>query len=210
MSDNSPLGQEPAVTETQPDEPQDGAGAAQPTAAGQEPETFDADYVAKLRNEAAKYRTQARDTQKAMEDLKSEFDELRKGQESAKKKELAEQGKYKELFEESAATIQKLEAKAAELSGLNEKVTKYQETITGLLESQREGLPESIVTLLDKLDPVEQLEWLAKNKKEVAKPKGAPALSEFNPSGAGGNPENDAQRVSRLRRNTGQMVTPFG
>lgn len=49
-----------ATPEVTPDAPAPAAGADAPQEGKQEPQTFDADYVAGLRKEAAKYRTEAK------------------------------------------------------------------------------------------------------------------------------------------------------
>lgn len=209
MADKTPLSGPEPTEETQPE-------AAHPESDAGQAQTFDADYVEKLRGEAAKWRTQFRDTQKQLEDIQAQLTQQQKEREQAKTAELKEQGKYKEAFDEATATITRLEAQAAEAKQMKATVEKYQAALTGLLESQRDGMPESITTLLDKLDPVEQLEWLAKNRQAVVPPPEAPeaprkpSLAGFNPAGTPGNAENDAQRVARLRKQSGQMVTPFG
>lgn len=156
-----------------------------------------------------------KESQAQLESLQAQLSQQAKAQEQAKTAELKEQGKYKEAFDQATETITRLEAQVAEAKQLRATVEKYQATLTGLLESQRADLPESITTLLDKLDPVEQLEWLTKNKQAVTKPaepgeKPRPQLASFNPPGTGGPAEDDRQRVARLRKQTGQMVTPFG
>ncbi len=58
-----------------------------------------------------------------------------------------------------------------ELESVLEKAERYGGVLTKLLETQRAGLSEAITKLLDKLDPVDQLEWLAANKETISKTK---------------------------------------
>ena len=106
MSDQEP-GQEPQ--EVPPQEPQ----------AGDEPQTFSADYVKELRAEAAKYRTELRDVQKEFETIKTE-------REKATETELAEQGKWKELAEKNATKLADYEAKAQEWEEYSRYVSQWE------------------------------------------------------------------------------------
>lgn len=193
-------GQEPTATPTP--EP------AKPDSSGQEPKTFDEAYVKKLRDEAASHRTKAKEFESTLSQVQAELEQLRKSQESAKAKELEDQGRWKEIAEQNAL-------KLAQFEGLPTKLQEYETTIKGLLEGQREGLPEAIIELLDAMNPVKQLEWLGKHKAELVKPatqqsNGQPAkLANFNPAGQGGNAETDQQRVARIQRQRGQMTSPF-
>jgi hypothetical protein len=195
-------GQEPTTTPT-PD------STGQPDSSGQEPKTFDEAYVKKLRDEAAGNRTKAKDLEKNLSQLQEELSKLKGTQEAATKKELEEQGRWREIAEQNAL-------KLANLEGLPVKLKEYEATITGLLEGQRDGLPEAIIELLDAMPPVKQLDWLAKHKAELVKPQPEqqqPAqrqnLASFNPVSQGGNAETDQQRVARIQRQRGQMSSPF-
>lgn len=177
--------------------------AQQKPADDDEGKTFSADYVKELREEAKQNRLTAQKLQK-------QIDDLTKAQDSAKQKELAEQGKYKELADDAMNKLQQLEP-------YKEQAERYQGVISNLLETQRQGLPESIAALLDKLDPVDQLEWIANNKATVTatpandqQAQQPPALAQFNPRGDGQVTETDAQRISRLRKTAGQTTSPFG
>jgi phage-related minor tail protein len=175
----------------------------------QKPE-FTAEEIAKykeLRKEAATRR-------KENEALAKELAELKAAQEEQANAELMEQGKYKDLADKANNRVKELESVAEQ----NERLIGV---IDNLLTTQKDGLPESITRLLDKLDPVEQLEWLAENKATVtqpepeteqepgtAQPQKQPALTPFNPN-SGQVKENDAQRLSRLYSQT-MGNTPFG
>ena len=141
-----------------------------------------------------------------LKQLEKEKAESEKAASEFSRKTAEEQGKYKELYEQSTAKLSQLEekAKSAEL---------YQEVLNKLLTTQRAGLPEGIIKLLDKLDPADQLEWIAENKSTVA-----PATQQAQPNQAGQaafNPvngkqvETDKDRLTRLNRQRG-VISPFG
>jgi len=190
-------GQEPEPTPTpEPSEP-----------SGQEPKTFDEAYVKKLRAEAASHRTELNETKKTLGQLQEELNKLKGAQESTKQKELEDQGRWKEIAEQNAL-------KLAQLEGIPDRLKEYEITITGLLEGQRDGLPAAIIELLDAMPAVKQLEWLGKHKAELVKPANGQQtkqkpLADFNPSGTSGNAESDQQRVARITKSRGQMVSPF-
>lgn len=208
--DKTPLGgQEPTGDTTPPKTDLTLTEPATPPATdpGQEPKTYDEDYVKKLRAEAAEHRTKARDVQKQLDAQQEELDKARKAQEAKAADKLKEQGEFKALAEQYATRI-------SELEPLEAKVERYETIITGMLENQREGLPEYVTQLLDKMDPVEQLSWLTENKARFSQQPAEPAqprgLAGFNPATGQPAKETDAQRIARQRRQSGQRVSPFG
>ncbi|WP_017972518.1 hypothetical protein [Actinopolyspora halophila] len=68
--------QEP--TQEQPAQPQEPEGGQGEQGSEQEPQTFDADYVKKLRDEAAKHRNEKNSTAQERDKLKGTLDQLRK------------------------------------------------------------------------------------------------------------------------------------
>lgn len=75
----------------------------------------------------------------------------------AEERSAAEQGQFKELAEQRQTRI-------AELEPFEAKATRYEAALGSLLDVQRKDLPKHITALLDKLDPAEQLEWIAANQ----------------------------------------------
>lgn len=117
MADEDP-GQEP----TTPPEGQEPEGEQQEPVQPSEPEgeqqdSFDREYVEKLRQEAAKYRTQLRELEAAEEERQSE-------REAAEQKRLEEQQKFQELYEKEKAKREAAEAQrqALELTSLKRRV----------------------------------------------------------------------------------------
>ena len=111
----------------------------------QKPE-FTADEIAKYKE----LRAEAAQRRKENKALAKELAELKAAQEEQANAELVEQGKYKDLADKASARVKELETVAEQ----NERLTGV---IDQLLATQKDGLPESITLLLDKLDPVEQL-----------------------------------------------------
>lgn len=102
-----------------------------------------------------------------------------KAREEAESKALAEQQKFQELAEKRAKALADLEASTADLTTKLEaeqnKAQRYEQALTSLLAEQRKRVPEHLYSLLDKLDPVEQLEWIATNGDKLTSAAGIPA-----------------------------------
>lgn len=79
----------------------------------------------------------------------------------------AEQGEFKKLAEQRQARVTELEAQVAESDAVKAKADRYEAALTAHLETQRKDLPKHVTELLDKLDPVDQLEWIAKHRDEL-------------------------------------------
>jgi hypothetical protein len=77
--------------------------------------------------------------------------------EAAEAEALKEQQKFKELAEQR-------ERQLAEIEPFKAKAERYEAALTTMLETECKGLPAHITALLDKLDPAEQLEWIATNR----------------------------------------------
>lgn len=76
--------------------------------------------------------------------------------EEAKAQALKEQGEYRQLYETAAAKLAEAEQGAAHAA-------RYEAALKRLLATQREGLPEHILPLLDAMDPADQLAYLAEH-----------------------------------------------
>ena len=51
----------------------------------------------------------------------------------------------------------------AELEGLRTTLDNYRSSVAGTLAERKRGLPSGVCALLEKLEPLEQLEWLTTN-----------------------------------------------
>jgi hypothetical protein len=207
-------GQDPTPGKTQPD--------PTPTPpSGQDPQVFDAAYVKQLRDEAASYRTKLRETEAAARKHETELKKLSKSQDDAAAKELEEQGKFKELADKTALKLATAEQRLADLETANENATKeldvYKTRIGEWIKAQLDGLSEPIIELLGSKSPLEQLDWLAKYKAQLAGQQPShtgqqpPAgVTTFSPTGGNGAQETDQQRVARLNRQAGYGQSVFG
>lgn len=81
----------------------------------------------------------------------------------------------------------------ADLEAANTKAQRFEAALNGLLEKQRKAVPDHLQALLDKLDPVEQLEWLAGNTDKLNSNSGIPST----PKGQNGMTEAQKQEASK-------------
>lgn len=118
------------------------------------------------------------DFQKRVEEmLKERLEREKRKSEDAAKKAAADaaaeaarkNGEWQQLAEQREKDLAEATAKVSEYDQLQQQAKRYQESLKKSLEVQRSGLPESIIKLLDKLDPADQLEWLAANKESLLK-----------------------------------------
>lgn len=113
----------------------------------------DLDRIVKERLERAQKQAEAK-TQKAREE--------------AEAKALADQEKWKDLAEKHGTKLQTLEAdletRSTELETAAQRIERLGQALTAQLAAQKEGLPEATLELLNRLDPVDQLEYLAKHR----------------------------------------------
>jgi hypothetical protein len=82
----------------------------------------------------------------------------------------AKNGEWQKLAEQREGTIRELTQQLEKLTPWQDKAGKYEKALKAHLDTQRTGLPAHVLVLLDKLDPVEQLEYIAKNHDALAAP----------------------------------------
>jgi myosin heavy subunit len=130
----------------------------------------------------------------------------------AKAKQEAEEAalKDKQAFEELAnkrqARITELESRVGEMDATRQKLADYEKTFTDILKAEKDGLDASIVALLDKLDPLEQLKWLSENKGKAKPAPKSPVPPTPPPSD--GKPAADAD-IAKRRESFGKTVQSF-
>ena len=100
-----------------------------------------------------------------------------KAREEAQAEAAAKNGEWQQLAEQRAAKIAELEAQTAALDATTTRAQRYEQALAKQVEVLRKDVPKHLAPLLDKLDVVEQLEWLAANRDAVApkQPNGVPA-----------------------------------
>jgi exonuclease VII large subunit len=87
------------------------------------------------------------------------------------------------------------------IKGLEESNQKYHERITKSLEKQLEALPESVRALVQKLDPLDQLEWLETNSAEFTQ--NVSQQKSVKPVPDGVTPETNLDDVIKRKAQTG-------
>lgn len=88
-----------------------------------------------------------------------------------KEKELEKQQRWQELAEARAQELETIKRQHEEASAL---IDNYKKAIDAQLKQMRKDLPAHIIALLDKLDPVEQMNYLADNINLLQQSKGSP------------------------------------
>ena len=101
-----------------------------------------------------------RDAHKALEKAQKD---AQKAKDDAEKQRLANEGKYQELAEAADKRALAAEAKIAELEPVATQLERYKTALDGYVKQARAAVPTHVQTLLDRLDPVEQLDYLSKN-----------------------------------------------
>ncbi len=121
-----------------------------------------------------------------------------KAKREAEEAAAAKQGEFQTLAEKRAERIAALEADLAAAQAHKERADKYEAALAALLAQQRKGLPGHVTELLDKLDPADQLAWIAKNAEALG---GAAAGKNGPPASprANGSPAADAVEENRKK-----------
>lgn len=102
--------------------------------------------------------------------------QAQKAREEAQAEAAAKNGEWQQLAEQRAAKLAELESQVAGLDAATTRAQRYEQALAKQVEALRRDVPKHLVPLLDKLDVVEQLEWLAANRDAVApKANGVPA-----------------------------------
>ncbi len=98
-------------------------------------------------------------------------DKARKEAEKAAEEVANKNGEWKDLADKRAATLALLELDKASLTAQAEaqstKLSRYEKALNAHVVAQSADVPEGVKALLGKLDPVEQLEWIATNREAL-------------------------------------------
>lgn len=165
---NNPAGNNPAPDPTDP-------------ATGTDPKKTDEKQFSQSELEAIVKDRLARAQRKADE-------AATKAKSDAEQKALVEQGEFKTLAEQRASTIAELTQQIESAKAHESTAEKYRNALKARLEADKKALPAHIVALLDQLDEIKQMEWLANpTNAEAMKQPTAPASS-----GLGTPPRNTA------------------
>lgn len=137
----------------------------QTTPAEQEPQTGDATGT---NGGEEKRFTQAEFEAHLKERLKREQEKAaaaaERARQEAAEQALAEQQKFQELAEKRGSRVAELEP---QVEALTAEVEALRGAVQAQLDAAREGLPEHVTILLDKLPPAEQLAYIAANREKL-------------------------------------------
>jgi hypothetical protein len=144
-----------------PDETQEKAAGGQDktdsTASETKEEEFDKERAMATIRKLREFEKSAKTALKELETIKAQ-------QAADADEALKKQGDWQKLHEQE-------KKRADDLEPFKTKAEKYEAALGKLLAKEREGLPKHVLTLLDKLDPAEQLEYIAENREALgAKP----------------------------------------
>lgn len=152
-------------------------------------------------------------TQKDVDAIIAErLERMKKTQEAAAEKlkkqaeedALVKNQEFQKLADERGKRVAELEGQVTELTTVREQAERYKGALEKYLEAERKGLPKHVLTLLEKLDPVDQIEYIAANRAELGKPaeqkiEGVPPSPNPKEKKLSKEEENDARRdQSRL------------
>jgi hypothetical protein len=107
--------------------------------------------------------------------LKERLERERKKSETAAEKvrrqaeedALTKNKEFETLAEQRKTKVGELEAQVAELAPLKDQVEKYKGAMETILKAQMAKLPKALLPLLEKLDPIEKMQYLADHAKEL-------------------------------------------
>jgi hypothetical protein len=110
--------------------------------------------------------SEAKELRKKLADYEAQQTAAAAQAKADQEKQLADQAQWQTLAEQRA---QELANASTERDSLRQQAATYEAALKAVLETQRKDLPPHILTLLDRLNPAEQLEYLAKNQTELTK-----------------------------------------
>lgn len=99
-----------------------------------------------------------------------------KARKQAEEEALLKNQEFQKLAEDRGKRISELEPKLGELEKATQSSERYKSALEKYLENEKKGLPKHVLTLLEKLDPVEQIEYIAENREAfgTSGPEGVP------------------------------------
>lgn len=116
-----------------------------------------------------------------------------KAKKEAADKALADNAEWQKLAESRGKEVEGM-------ASFKDKAERYEKALMTQLEKAREGLTPAALKLLDKLDPAEQLEFIAENRDELLpqEDKGKPAnVGKYPPSGKSTMSKEEAEKGRR-------------
>lgn len=93
-----------------------------------------------------------------------------KARKQAEEDALVKNQEFQKLSDERGKRVVELENQVAELTTVREQADRYKAALEKYLVAEKQDLPKHVLTLLEKLDPVDQIEYIAANRAELGKP----------------------------------------
>lgn len=132
----------------------------------------------------------------------------RKAAEDAEAQAAAKNGEWQALADKRGVMLAELEAEktilAEQVDAQKATLARYEKALTAHVAAQSQNVPDGVRALLKKLDPVEQLDWLAANSESISQQQrqGVPAT----PSAA---TSMDAAQQDSARKSFGRLYNNF-
>jgi len=127
--------------------------------------------------------------------------ETAKAKKDADDKALEEKQEFKTLAEKRQAEIEQLKTQVTELSTAKEQGEKYKAALESHLKTQIEKLSKPYQALISKLDPLEQIEFLTKNAKDLGV-----KLESIDPTPAEKENDVDGERQAQAKKTMATLV----
>lgn len=93
-----------------------------------------------------------------------------KARKQAEEDALFKNQEFQKLADERGKRVAELEGQVGELTSVREQADRYKGALEKYLVVEKKDLPKHVLTLLEKLDPVDQIEYIAANRAELGKP----------------------------------------
>ena len=97
---------------------------------------------------------------------------------------LAKNQEWQKLAETNAKRLAELEPLAEQVEAHQAEVERYRDALNAQLDAQRKDIPAPIIALLDRMDPIEQMKWIAENREAIVGKDGK-TIIKASPNGAG-------------------------
>ena len=102
--------------------------------------------------------------ERAQKKALADAEKLRK---QAEEESLTKNQEFKTLADQRQGTITDLETKLKELEPLKEQAGRYRDAMLKIVQAQVSKLPPALKVLVEKMDPLEQMDYLAEHAKEL-------------------------------------------
>lgn len=98
---------------------------------------------------------------------KKSEDTAEKSRKKAEEDALAQNKQFEELATTRQSQIVELEKRLQENETVANALKEYKDAVAGIVKAQTEKLPKPVKSLIEKMDPLEQMKYLSENAKEL-------------------------------------------